>query len=258
VAHIDETPLDNDGVCIKDWIGCLKPKAIEVIPLIEDYDSLLVADKIVEPYVRAIKPKYLRVFIARSDPALNYGLLCAVLLAKIAFSKLKSLEKKRNIDIHLILGVGSMPFRGHLSPKNVDRFLREYKGLSTATIQSALKYDYPIEQVKECISTLNRSLPNGKPVLMDASEEEKAVSILRKGRKFYGRVVDEIAPLINAVASLVPQRRARKLHVGLFRLQPKGRREISAESHPFRCVPLLAGNTPRTTRRRGFHASKRG
>ncbi|MCX8171537.1 MAG: phosphoenolpyruvate carboxylase, partial [Candidatus Bathyarchaeota archaeon] len=144
IAAIDEIALDEE-TCIKDWIGCLKPKSIEVIPLIEDYESILVSDKIVEPFIKEIKPKYLRVFIARSDPALNYGLLCAVLLSKMAFSKLKSLEKRLGVDIHLILGVGAMPFRGHLSPENIENFLVEYRGLSTVTIQSAFKYDYPLE-----------------------------------------------------------------------------------------------------------------
>jgi len=55
---------------------------------------MLDADRIVEQYIVTVKPKYMRVFIARSDPALNYGLLCAVLLSKIAFSKLKLLEEK--------------------------------------------------------------------------------------------------------------------------------------------------------------------
>lgn len=215
VAAVEEAFLDS-GSKVKDWIGCFQPKNIEVIPLIEDFDSILAADKIVEPYIKAVKPKYLRVFIARSDPALNYGLLCALLLSKLALSKLKLIEKNLNVNIHSILGVGSMPFRGHLSPENVNAFLREYRGLSTVTIQSALKYDYPIMQVKECVDTLNKKLPNGEPVIIDPSEEEKLVALLRKGRRFYERVVEELAPLINSVASYVPARRARKLHIGLF------------------------------------------
>src|SRR4030067_764217 len=101
------------------------------------------------PYIDAVKPKNLRVFIARSDPALNYGLFCATLLSKIALSKLKNLEKTRDVSIHPIIGVGSKPFRGHLSPENVENFLSEYRGITTVTIQSAFRYDYPVEQVRE-------------------------------------------------------------------------------------------------------------
>ncbi|MCX8204641.1 MAG: phosphoenolpyruvate carboxylase [Candidatus Nezhaarchaeota archaeon] len=215
VAAVDEIALDHDTY-VKDWVGYLRPKSIEVIPLIEDYESILTADRVVEPFIRTVRPRYLRVFIARSDPALNYGLLCSVLLSKVAFSRLKSLERGLGVDIHLILGVGAMPFRGHLSPENIEGFLREYRGLSTVTIQSALKYDYPLEHVKECIGVLNRVLPNGEPQIMDASEEEKIVGVLRKSRMLYEKTVEELAPLINSVASYVPPRRARKLHIGLF------------------------------------------
>jgi phosphoenolpyruvate carboxylase len=234
IATIEEAYLDDD-LKVKDWIGYFRPKSIEVIPLIEDFDSIIVADKIVEPYIKAIKPKYLRVFIARSDPALNYGLLSAVLLSKLAFSKLKLLEERLDVSIHPILGVGSMPFRGHLSPENVEKFLHEYRGMSTVTIQSALKYDYPIAQVKDCINTLNKRLPNGEPPKIDSSEEEKFIEILHKSRWFYERVVEELAPLINNIASYVPARRARKLHIGLFGYS----RRVGGVSLP-RAIPFAA------------------
>lgn len=234
IAVADEVFLD-ENLRVKDWIGCLRPKSIEVIPLIEDFDSILTVDKIVEPYIKSIKPRYLRVFIARSDPALNYGVLCAVLLSKIALSRLELLERELGVEIHPILGVGTMPFRGHLSPTNVEKFLREYEGLSTVTIQSSLKYDYPIEQVKNCINILNKSLPNGQPPLVESSEEEGLLTILHKSRSLYQKVVEELAPLINSVASYVPARRARKLHIGLFGYS----RRIGSVTLP-RAIPFAA------------------
>lgn len=212
----DEELTLYESTKTKDWIGPFKPKTIEIIPLVEDFDSILHVDRIVSPYIEAVKPKHLRVFIARSDPALNYGLLCAVLLSKIALSKLKAVEKEHDISLEPILGVGSRPFRGHLSPENVDNFLQEYKGLSTVTIQSAFRYDYPTEQVKECIQTLNQRLPNGEPETIDQQEEEILLAILGKCRLQYEREIEVIAPFINSVAAYVPQRRARKLHIGLF------------------------------------------
>ncbi len=243
IATVEETCLD-DGLKAKDWIGCFQPKSIEVIPLIEDFDSILAADKIVEPYIKAIKPRYLRVFIARSDPALNYGLLSAVLLSKLAFSKLKLLEKKLNVSIHLILGVGSMPFRGHLSPENVEKFLQEYRGLSTVTVQSALKYDYPTMQVKDCINTLNKRLPSGEPPTIGPSEEEKLVEMLHESRRFYERVVEGLAPLINSVASHVPARRARKLHIGLFGYSRRVGRVSLPRAIPFAAALYTLGIPP--------------
>lgn len=212
----DEDITLHESTKTKNWIGNFKPKTIKVIPLVEDFDSILNVDNIVRPYIEAVRPRYLRVFIARSDPALNYGFLCAILLSKIALSKLKTLEKEQNVVMHPILGVGTKPFRGHLSPENVDNFLQEYKGLSTVTVQSAFRYDYPTEQVKECVQTLNQQLPNGKPETIDQDEENVLLSILGKCRRQYESHIEKLAPLINSVAAFVPQRRARKLHIGLF------------------------------------------
>jgi phosphoenolpyruvate carboxylase len=214
IGHEDLTLYES--ITTKDWIGSFNPKAIKVIPLVEDFDSIVNVDKIVRPYLQAVKPKQQRVFIARSDPALNYGLICAVLLSKIALSKLKQLEKEQNTVIHPILGVGSKPFRGHLSPDNIDNFLEEYKGLSTVTVQSAFRYDYPTAQVKEGIETLNQRLPNGEPEIIDPNEETTILNLLAKCRQQYESQIESMAPLINSVAAYVPPRRARKLHIGLF------------------------------------------
>jgi phosphoenolpyruvate carboxylase len=201
---------------VKDWIGSFNPKSINVIPLVEDFDSLFAIDRILKPYIDSIKPRHLRVFIARSDPALNYGLLCAVLLSKIALSKIKQVEEEEEVALHPIIGAGSKPFRGHLSPDNIENFLQEYSGLSTVTIQSAFRYDYPLEQVKECVKRLNEKLPNGEINFIEPGEEETLLGILRKCRLQYESTIEALAPLVNSVSPYVPQRRARKLHIGLF------------------------------------------
>ena len=212
----DSEVMLDESTKVKDWVGAFKPKSIRVIPLVEDFNSLWSIDKIVTPYIKAVKPKHLRVFIARSDPALNYGLLCAVLLSKMALSKLKKVEKEHDVSVHPILGVGTKSFRGHLAPDNVEPFLQEYKGLATATIQSALRYDYPIEQVKECVRILNERLPNGEPTIIPPQEEAMLLKVLQKCKKQYESVIEPLAPIVNSVAAYVPPRRARKLHIGLF------------------------------------------
>lgn len=215
IAADEEVKLDETTTA-QDWVGSFNPKKINVIPLVEDFDSIIDVDKIVTPYIDAAKPNNLRVFIARSDPALNYGLFCATLLAKVALSKLKKIEKTRNVQVHPILGAGSKPFRGHLSPENIDNFLNEYRGLSTVTIQSAFRYDYPTEHVIECVKLLNQRLPNGEPINVEPDEEIVLRGIFQKFRKQYEHVIERLAPLINRVSAFVPQRRARKLHIGLF------------------------------------------
>ncbi len=119
----DEELTLYESTKTKDWLGSFHPKTIKVIPLVEDFDSILHVDNVILPYLNSVKPARQRVFLARSDPALNYGLLCAVLLTKIALSKLKQVEKQQNTPIEPIMGVGSKPFRGHLSPENIDNFL---------------------------------------------------------------------------------------------------------------------------------------
>jgi phosphoenolpyruvate carboxylase len=234
IASADEIMLDED-LRVKDWLGSIRPKSIQVIPLIEDWDGILAADKILEPYIETVKPRCIRVFIARSDPALNYGLICAVLLSKIAFSRLRSTENKYGVKIYPILGVGSMPFRGHLSPENINNFLRENRGLSTVTIQSALKYDYPREHVKEFVRILNNNLSNGELSIIEPYEEERLIAVLHRSRRFYEEVVEDLAPLINSVASYVPERRARKLHIGLFGYS----RKVAGIALP-RAIPFAA------------------
>lgn len=234
IAEVENVKL-NGSMRVADWIGPFKPKSIEIIPLIEDMESILKVDQIVEPYLRTVKPKYLRVFIARSDPALNYGLVCAVILCKIAFSKLKKLETSTGFRIYPIVGVGTMPFRGHLSPDNVNHFMREYAGVYTVTIQSALKYDYPLESVKKTVEVLNDKMPFDEPAVMEPSEIETLKSVLAEFKAKYQGVVEHLAPLINCVAGYVPQRRARKLHIGLFGYS----RSVGKVSLP-RAIPFAA------------------
>ena len=201
---------------VRDWIGSVKPNSIEIIPLIEDMDSLLKIDSIVELYIDAIKPKYVRVFIARSDPALNYGLVSATILSKIALSKLKILGEKKDLSIYPIIGVGSLPFRGHLSPQNIDFFLDEYKGIYTATVQSGLKYDFQSEDVKKVVTDLNENLPFGQSKSIDSWEEKILLRVINKFNSKYKLVVEDLAPLISSIVPYIPKRRARKLHIGLF------------------------------------------
>ena len=213
-------------------------------PLIEDFDSILAIDRIVGAYINAVKPPVLRVFIARSDPALNYGLFCAVLLSKLALSRLKSLEKERKVTIYPILGVGSIPFRGHLSPDNIEGFISEYPGLSTVTIQSALKYDYPLEQTREVVSLLNNRLPSSEPILIEPHEEKILLTILNKFRRRYESIVEELAPLVNSIASYIPQRRARKLHIGLFGYSRNVRGAALPRAIPFAAALYSLGIPP--------------
>jgi phosphoenolpyruvate carboxylase len=122
---------------------------------IEDLPYLLEPEAIVADYVADQDLPYQRVFIARSDPALNYGLIAAVLASLVALDKLDSLERRLGIPILPIIGCGAAPFRGGLQPDSTERALATYPSVQTFTLQSAFKYDYPAEQVGRAIETLS-------------------------------------------------------------------------------------------------------
>ncbi|MEM3708970.1 MAG: phosphoenolpyruvate carboxylase, partial [Nitrososphaerales archaeon] len=136
--------------------------------------------------------------------------------AKISLSRLYSIQKKRGVEVYPIIGVGSMPFRGHLSPNNIEGFLDEYSGIYTVTIQSAFKYDHPIVDVRRTVRKLNESLPTKEPEIIETHEEKILIRILEKFVSRYQNIIEGLAPLINSISCYVPQRRARKLHIGLF------------------------------------------
>lgn len=204
-----------NGLKVSDLVGPIYPEKIEVIPLIEDAQSILNTKNIVGKTAELLDLQYLRVFIARSDPAMNYGLLPAVLLSKIAVSELYQLSMETGRDFYPIIGVGSFPFRGGLTPLNVEDTLSEYRGYYTFTIQSAFRYDYPEEQVIDAVNKINNHTPRA-PKVLDKSDIEILVRAIDKISVEYRLRIEALADLINRVAELIPKRRARKLHVGLF------------------------------------------
>ncbi|MFQ6076779.1 MAG: phosphoenolpyruvate carboxylase, partial [Candidatus Bathyarchaeia archaeon] len=207
---------DLEDLSVEEWVGSFEPKSIELIPLIEDKESLSTIDRILAGYIEHSKPPYLRVFLARSDPALNYSVFSAVLLSKIALSKIHRLSQTTGVEIFPIIGTGSLPFRGHLMPDNIEGFLEEYAGVTTVTVQSALKYDFPEEVVNKLVRRLNRELAKRRAKAMDEEEEGKIQKIVETMTRSYQKRVESLSNLINFLANYIPKRRARKLHIGLF------------------------------------------
>ncbi len=173
---------------------------------------MLRCDDIVAEYLADKVVNDQRVFLARSDTAMNYGPVAAALANKIALQRLDQLARRRGIRIHPILGMGSAPFRGGLSPATVERIAREYPSVATFTVQSAFKFDHPVEQVREACAFLRRRAIGPAT----AVDEERARRLMDPYIAAYRRRVVELAPAINRMARHIPARRARKLHIGLF------------------------------------------
>ncbi len=202
-------------ITIGEWIGQFKPAEVSVIPLMEDMYHQLAADAIVREYLGDKKAPEggQRVFLARSDPAMNYGVFGAVVSNKVALMRLEKLSEEIGVPLHPILGAGSAPFRGNLSPRTVRRFTREYPSVQTFTLQSAFKYDYPLDEIRDAVDYLRQQYEPGKATVVDA---ESAIALAEPYTKAYKAEVMELAQAVNKMAKFVPKRRDRKLHTGLF------------------------------------------
>ena len=197
-------------------------KHIEIIPLFEQVDVIISSHRILEKYLRLHKlifgftPPYIRPYLARSDPALNSGLIPTVLAIKIALSHYSEFEKKTGVKLFPIIGSGSLPFRGGLTPQTVEQFCQEYRGVKTAVLQSAFRYDFEQSEVSGAIKKIEKILPCGESAFVSSSEEKELRELIPVFEKFYRQTVEEIAPVINDVASHLPRRRERVQHIGLF------------------------------------------
>lgn len=211
----DENINLYDNVYLKDVTGEVLPKKINLIPLIEDKDSIFNIYSIIENYCKYIKPDHMRIFIARSDPAMNYGMLPATLLAKYASFKIKKLENDLKIKMYPMLGAGSSTFRGNLSPLNIKNALKEYNSYYTFTIQSAFRYDYDITTVKKAIDYINKHEPSDY-IELNKNEEDLIKTVINKYSIRFQKIIEELAKAINDITFYLPKRRSRKLHIGLF------------------------------------------
>jgi phosphoenolpyruvate carboxylase len=204
--------LKENDITIAEWIGKFKPERINVIPLFEDLEHILDLQNIMREYLQDKNLEYQRIFLARSDPAVNYGFVSAVLLTKLALQKIQILSEEIGVKMYPIIGLGSAPFRGNLKPKTVVKIAKEYPSVYTFTIQSAFKYDNPHEEVVESI----RKLQEREITLPQEVNEKRCLEIIKKYSQEYQKQIIKLAPLINRVAIYIPRRRKRKLHIGLF------------------------------------------
>lgn len=197
--------------------GCL-----DMIPLIEGSATLRDSQPILEKYAAGYerlcgrRPAYVRPFIARSDPALDAGFVAATLSARGAISEYYRFEEESGVEVFPIIGVGTLPFRGGLSPHTIDRFLELYAGVRTVTLQSAFRYDFPLPTVKKAITRLARELPRRQPTLFSPQELRDISAISEIFAATYRPVIQGLAVTINDIAQYIPQHRERIPHTGHF------------------------------------------
>jgi len=195
---------------------------IEMIPLFEDIETISHSDEILEEYLKMHKkgfgfePEYMRPYVARSDPALNAGIVPTVLAIKIALSRYDDFSKRHGIPLHPMIGAAALPFRGGISPWTVDAFMNEYAGMRTTTIQSAFRYDFPKKDVIEALQKLESNLQKTNVRKISKAEEAEIRVIMQIFSDIYQSTIVKIAPQINEISKFIPKRRERVQHVGLF------------------------------------------
>ncbi|WP_439425509.1 phosphoenolpyruvate carboxylase [Oenococcus alcoholitolerans] len=195
---------------------------IQMIPLFEGFQSQLNASDILDDYLKMHqehlheRPEYLRVFLAGSDSALSNGFMNSIIGNKVALTKLAEFSDREQIPVFPIAGTGSTIFRGGLSPKRITRYLEEFPGLKTATIQSAFRYDYPLAEVKKAINDLRTGLQKSQAA--DISDEDKQilVNVAEKSANYYHHTIDQLIKDLQPVFDAFPKRRDRRQHVGIL------------------------------------------
>ncbi|PIR44975.1 MAG: phosphoenolpyruvate carboxylase [Candidatus Vogelbacteria bacterium CG10_big_fil_rev_8_21_14_0_10_51_16] len=194
---------------------------VRIIPLFEGVDTQINAKKILKKYLELhqktfkFTPSSLRVFIARSDPALLSGLIPTVLANKIILSDLREMEKGYGIKFFPIIGAGSLPFRGGLSPLNMKKFLLEYPGISTITLQPAFRYDYPLPKVRQAIKYYNKR-PTQKSQVVSSVDRKELLILIAVFEKEYQSRLSKVVPDLRHIFESFPCRRERHPHIGLF------------------------------------------
>ncbi|MEM1532625.1 MAG: phosphoenolpyruvate carboxylase [Desulfurococcaceae archaeon] len=185
----------------------VKLDAITVVPLLEDAFIQTRAHNIVYALTKEMAEagmgdECLRVFLGFSDSAVRYGHIASALGVKYSLSKITSLSKL-GLCIKPIIGSGSPPFRGGVNNTElVPLEVKTYKGYSTVTVQSAIRYDVPLNEYE----FFRETVINGANVEPDAAIDEESLRLFIKEssesyRSFVGRILRGIEHVINLIPS---------------------------------------------------------
>lgn len=216
-AFRDLISIDNRLLKMEDSI-----RYVEIIPLFEQVKKIVDSANLLKRYIKLHKksfgyiPSYIRPYCARSDPALNSGLVPTMLAIKIALSRYKDLTRETGVKLFPMIGTGCLPFRGGVTPDNISKAIEEYAGFSTLILQSAFRYDYKISTVKKAVETIKKELPKKEACTLSTKTIEAILKLIPLFETPYQDTIEKAAPLINSLSSHVARRRERVLHIGLF------------------------------------------
>jgi phosphoenolpyruvate carboxylase len=190
-----------------------------IIPLIEDAPALLHAKELAENTLSAWKerfgtaPEKFRIFLGKSDSALSFGHVASTLSCKYAINGISELDSELDTETGIIFGAGTLPFRGHLDLKNAENFFREYRGIGTITLQSAVRYSHGKGDAEALVSLAKARLPE-TPEFFSSEEKEEIVNLIGIFGARYSCITRELSSIVNQLAGLLPQQRDRLMHRG--------------------------------------------
>nr|MDO8082406.1 phosphoenolpyruvate carboxylase [Candidatus Freyarchaeota archaeon] len=222
VIHpLTESPMEMTRIemsfnILKNYIletidATAKLKDVQIIPFIRDLSSLLNTSNIISEYLKAYTSSrnpldYLRVFLGRSDSAVNCGLVPSTLASKIAISDLAIIGEELGTPTFPILNAGSLPFRGFVNPENLDKILNDYSGIRTITIPSSLRYDIDRREAQRVVVLLKDKLQSQKPQTFSKKDKNEIINIISLfAANYYESLYDIL--LDTRIFELVPLRR---------------------------------------------------
>jgi len=193
--------------------------SIQPIPLVEEVPELLSIDSMLSEYIEKCQAlgfhtERIRFMVGRSDPALSYGMVPAVLAAKVAVAKAFEIGAGYGIETIPILGAGSLPFRGHVTLENIDNVLATYPGVRTITIQSAMRYDHGFDKTRKLAALLRERLTEKSALRLAKEEIEVICELVAIFTKHYLSTFFKIHDLICKISDIVPQQRDRLTRYG--------------------------------------------
>jgi len=188
-----------------------REEGLRLIPLFEGVREHLSIKTIISSYIGLSRIKdYLRVFIGKSETALLAGHSASVLSCKLAIADCHEVQEETGVEIFPILGGGALPFRGHFTVANAERFLNEYRGVRTYTVQSGVRYDHGPESARSLASKLSEA--SGKvPLKYDEDQKKDMIRAIGLFTKNYLQELSEIIDDVLKVAGHVPDQRERIL-----------------------------------------------
>jgi phosphoenolpyruvate carboxylase len=191
-------------------------EGIQPIPLIEEVPALLDAGVLIRDYLSLCREgdyctPYLRVMFGHSDSALGYGMVAAALSVRAGMAAAFEAAADFGCALYPIIGVGALPFRGHLTGASLAHFLERFPGTSTVTVQSAIRYDHDPSEAPAMIEDLKRRIhgAEGRPRFAEGKEREVLGELAVVFAVEYLVTLHKVAHVVAGLSDLVPQQRDR-------------------------------------------------